>query len=326
MVVPPIGPSPSRDGTPAPEVVFASEAPPVAHPSDRTRVRPRPGWRGPPASLHLPLLHQPVPSLPISAHGHVGHGVRVRDRLDGPAASAKVRLLRRTHVDLEHAPFGDDVRTRPSMHDTDVPPVTGQRPFSACRRDRLVRRLEDRAPAALGLDTGVRRAALDLGRTSSTPLREETMSPFSRAPSSTSAASARPASARIVFRGTRGNRSLRPGCRCGDLPKSSSRRLQDLDREEARQGHALHVRDTRPERPVALGRERALGDGPGVEHGVRVPDHQDPFAAAALEDVRSRVLRLLLPLVGFVPYRSTTSHRARTSLCTSSDAFTPSGV
>src|SRR4029453_16156739 len=81
----------------------------------------------------------------------------------------------------------------------------------------------------------------------------------------------------------------------GDGPDPAAPgRLQALDGEEAGQETALHVGHARPERAVTLDAEGTLGDGPGVEHRIGMPDHHDPGATAALEAPDHEVAELLL--------------------------------
>src|SRR4029453_653425 len=62
----------------------------------------------------------------------------------------------------------------------------------------------------------------------------------------------------------------------------------------------LHVGHAGPERAVTFDAEGTLGDGPGVEHRIGVPDHQDPGATAAPEAPDHEVAELFLVAGGFV--------------------------
>ena len=152
---------------PCPAVVFASEAPPVAA-SWSSKPRPRRDRLRVPdePARPLQLLHRPVARLPrLDVDGDVGdHGRWRRRRGWRPRPPSRASRVDRAHVDLHRALLGDDVRPRAAVDDPDV---DGDARPAAVERVELgddARRLEDRAAALLGLDAGVRRAAVDRDR------------------------------------------------------------------------------------------------------------------------------------------------------------------
>ena len=109
----------------------------------------------------LELLHRPVARSLGDVDGDVGdHGARA-GLADGGLDLDQGVAGDRAHVDLHRAALGDDVGPRPAVDDPDV---DGDARPAAVERVQLgddARRLEDRAAALLGLDAGVRGAAMD---------------------------------------------------------------------------------------------------------------------------------------------------------------------
>ena len=201
--------------TPIPAVVFASDAPPVEASSTS-----KPSAR----ATRLGVLDQPAAALELLHRPPAGHRLERRRSRPGPRSP---RRSRGSRPRPPRGPRGRSPGRRPRACTVSattfgrVPPamtpdVDGHARPAAVERVQLAddpRRLEDRAAALLGLDAGVRRAAVDVIRRSRMPLRAETMSPLARAHSRTSATSASAAIAADVRRRASASRSPRPGWR-----------------------------------------------------------------------------------------------------------------
>ena len=128
----------------------------------------------------------------------------------------------------------------PSDH-ADVARHTGPAAVEPLEREDRVGRLEDRVVALLRFDAGVRRAPSIVIVRSVIPFRDETMSPFARAPSSTKAASCAGASSRIT-----GPDHGEPISSSGLHVRDRAERvetdvLEHVGREEPREQAGLHV-------------------------------------------------------------------------------------
>ena len=131
----------------------------------------------------------------------VGDRVRGRDLADRRFHLRHRLAGRGANVDLELGPLGDDVRPRAAAHDADVDRHSGPAAVERVQRQDLVRGLERSRcgpfPAPLRHARRDRRCRI---RKSAIPLRALTMSPFSRADSSTSAIDAPSAQRRMTGR------------------------------------------------------------------------------------------------------------------------------
>ena len=279
--LPPIGPRPSRLGTPMP--------------GGRVRVRRAAGRRcratsKPSASRHAPGRARPAgrcaraspsaTSAPSRSNSTVVSGTSVASAISRIAASAGLeRLARRSartstsSVQRSATTFG---RVPPAMTPT-LTVTPGQRPLSACRSRDDPGRLEDRAAALLGLDAGVGRPAVD-----GDPQVED---PLARRHDVAVGAGALE-DERDVGVARRSSRMC--GVDVGEPISSSGLAMNDeplerqaaalgddrLERVEAGQQARLHVGHARAVGDAVLDPERALGGGPRVEDRVHVADQQ----------------------------------------------------
>ena len=214
--LPPIGPRPSRLGTPMPgrRVGVGRAAGRGVGDLEPERPATRLGVLDQPAAA-LELLHRP-PARPSARTRRSCRGPRSPRRCSRMAASAVSSAVarRRPDVDLERARAR---RRRWAACRRRSPDVDGHARPAAVERVQLADdpgRLEDRAAALLRLDAGVGRPAVDRERAvSRMPLRAETMSPLARAHSRTSATSTSAAAASDVRRRASASRSPRRGWR-----------------------------------------------------------------------------------------------------------------
>ena len=160
--LPPTGPRPSRLGTPMPDVVFASDAPPVAV---SAIVNPRPSATALACSTSRALRgsfsigHQRA----IGSNSTSTSGTTVASaswRISASAASSSTRVTPRTSTSSEQCSATTLGRVPPRMTPT-FTVTPGHRPLSACRSLDDASRLEDRAPALLGLHAGMRGSPCD---------------------------------------------------------------------------------------------------------------------------------------------------------------------
>jgi hypothetical protein len=140
---------------------------------------------------------------------------------------------------------------------------------------------EDRAATLLGLDPGVRGTTGDGDPEVDDPLaRRDDVAV--RAGALEHERDVGVGGERLDVRGRRGRAHFLVGV--GDEHEPLERHAaafgdDRLDRVQAGQQPRLHVRDAGPVGDVVVDAERALGDGPGVEHGVHVADEDRPRAA-----------------------------------------------
>ena len=133
------GPSPSRLGTPSPDVVLASDAPPVeaSATSKPSALGDGLGVLDQPAAP-LELLHRPPAGHRLEVDGRVGDLGRLGDPRGSSASavSSASRVVARTSTSSD-APLGDDVRPRPAG---DHPDVDGDARPAAVERVEVARR------------------------------------------------------------------------------------------------------------------------------------------------------------------------------------------
>ena len=270
------------------------------------------------ASHRLGLLHQPSGGAGLLQRGEARAGIHLdlhaidrtlpRDALDLRDGLAVARQRRCPQVEVEVAPVGDHVRPGAAVHDADVEGDAGPPAVQRVDRHDRVRALEDRRRAAFGFDPRVGGAAADrdlhvgdalAARDDRTALarrlQDEADVDLLRAPLDGRRGERRPDL--LVGVADVGDRSEVP------VPQL----LQRAHRVEPRQEPALHVGDPWTVGHVALDPEPALGRGALREHGIHVPDQQDPAASTVgrhrprqsrhdhvAEDRRTAVRRVLL--------------------------------
>ena len=216
---------------PIPDVVFASEAPPVAASlsGKPRRARERDGRVDEPPRP-LELLHRPPRRHRLDVHRHVRHRGRRRSSRTAATAASRSSPGRRAGRPPGGL-LGHDVRPGAAVDDPDV---------AGHARPAAVERVEGRdecaaARIALRPFSGSTPACAARPwiaiRTSTMPLRELTMSPLARAHSSTKAASASRGQPRMTG-STTASRSPRPGWR----------RRQPLERQPLRRPPAAAPR------------------------------------------------------------------------------------
>ncbi len=291
--LPPIGPRPSRLGTPSPAVVLASDAPPVeasatSKPSD---LRHALGVLDQ-AAAALELLHRPPARHRLEVDGHVGDLGRLGDRADGRFGRLERVARRRPDVDLERARLGDHVGPRAAE---DAPDIDGHVRPATVEVVQLADdagRLEDRAATLLGLDAGVRRPAVDDDAQVEDPLaRRDDVAVRPRAFEHERDVGVGGGSLDVRGRGRRADLLVGVGDEDQPLERQAAAFGDDrLERVETGQQPRLHVGDARAVGDPVLDAERALGRGPRIEDRVHVADQQGPRAARpALERRDDRV-------------------------------------
>ena len=236
----------------------------------RVLDQPRAARRASPSATSAPSAR----SRPSTSGTTVASAIR---RTSASAASSSARATPRTSTSSEQRSATTLGRVPPPMTPT-LTVTPGQRPLSACRSRDDPGRLEDRAAALLGLDAGVGRAAVD-GRSAGRGCPCATRR-------------CRRSRGRTRGRGRRRRRgaiSRMCGVEVGEpisssgLATNTSRSNgqpaelaeERLERVQPREQARLHVGDARAAGDAVGDRERPLGRGPGIEHGVHVPDEQD---------------------------------------------------
>ena len=161
--LPPIGPRPSRLGTPMPDgrVGVRRAAGRRVGDLEAERARHGLGVLDEPAAP-VELLHRP-PARHLGSSSTVVSGTSVASairRISASAVSSASRSVARTSTSSEQRSATTLGRVPPAITPT-LTVTPGQRPLSACRSSTIRRRLEDRAAALLGLDAGVGGPAVD---------------------------------------------------------------------------------------------------------------------------------------------------------------------
>ena len=204
-------------------------------------------------------------------------GRRAIRRISASAASSSARVTPRTSTSSEQRSATTFGRVPPAMTPT-LTVTPGQRPLRACR-SRTIRAASRIALRPFSGSTPAWAARpWTVIRRSRIPLRDDTMSPFARAHSRTSARPCPAASSRMC------------GVEVGEPISSSGLATNDealerqpaeladqrLERVQPGQQPRLHVGDARAVGDAVVDPERAGGRGARVEDRVHVPDQEDP--------------------------------------------------
>ena len=328
--LPPIGPRPSSVGTPMPDVVFASDAPPVAVSLHREPSRRATAWA---CSTRRPLRA----SFSIGCQATITCGSTEVPSISVVATRSVIALLhlgqalgaRGPDVDFDLAALGDDVGPRAAG---DLADVHGHARPAAVERVQLAddpRGLEDRVAALLRLDPGVGGPAVDgQARVEDALAGRHDVAVGAGTLEDQARIDVRGRFADVGHRRRRADLLIRVGDERQALEGQAAELADDrLERVETGEQPRLHVGDAGAVGVAVVDPERALGRGPGVEHGVHVADEQDPRAVGhALERADDRVAELpagsgrmsiSAPEIGQEAARSSDRPRSRLRACTS---------